>query len=67
MQAPPTTVKMPQLQQQSSIRSPEDRIGGQSQAFNYNDEGSYTKLITRYLNHLTVYMLLILLMFFYLY
>lgn len=40
MQAPPTTVKMPQLQQQSSIRSPEDRIGGQSQAFNYNDEGT---------------------------
>lgn len=32
-----TTVKMPQLQQQSSIRSPEDRIGGV--AFNYNDEG----------------------------
>lgn len=43
MQAPPTTVKMPQLQQQSSIRSPEDRIGGQSQAFNYNDEGKLYK------------------------
>lgn len=42
MQAPPTTVKMPQLQQQTSIRSPEDRIG-QSQAFNYNDEGKLYK------------------------
>lgn len=38
MQAPPaTTVKMPQLQQQCSIRSPDDRIGS---AFNYNDEGT---------------------------
>lgn len=41
---PATTVKMPQLQQQSSIRSPEDRIGG-GIAFNYNDEGIKYKSI----------------------